>query len=250
MDGPDCVTHRLGPVTLRAVDGFQDTEATLEPCVLTSADGPWGSCLVSIGGEPVDFSGTRQQQNNWQGIQATLYGRVGPGWVPLTRAWAPSANFVGTRQLIHYTGATVNQFQLRIALYRSGLPDTSWPLEVPNLWVEMVCGGGGGSKSQGTGASYAISTQVRANDNGAGEDLPSVAATPERRRLLVELVAPLPVGTNSCGICFRANQMIPSEWVPIQFGRQYAFETTAPVWLATDPPGNTAVRFAVLEEIG
>lgn len=236
-----CEVTRIGPVTFKAPEL---NEPFLPEDILTSRIGG-SSCVVSVTGPLLDFdrAPTFDTPGFWQGLYGLLYGKLGGVWVPIRNGNLPIGNFTGSRQWLNYEGAEYSGFQFRAVLTRSNFDPTQWPLICRDLHLEMIVGAGAGALPPGSGSIL----QQQVGPVPPGNDLPSVGAAPERRRLLVEIASLAPGAT--AGLGWSPSDVTPASWYPLQLGRQYAFATTAAAWLAVDPPGSAA-SFVVAEESG
>lgn len=233
-DGPrplkPCTTRHAGPFTLRANGG--------SPIELLT-EGGGSSCLVSLTGPQVDAAGNFV---NYQGLTAQLLGLQGSTWVPLRNGWAPPAA-IGTRQLLQYQGAAVQCFKVSLFLQSSGIDPTTWATVIESLHVDITHGDAG-SGGVAPGGSFLLTG--RTGVLPAGSDTPQVGASPERRRLTVELLSTTAAG--GVGLAWSPLDASPATWVPLTVGNPRTFETTAPVWIASDPPASPS-EISVIEEL-
>lgn len=236
----DCYVHevwRRGPVNVFAPSVLGSDSVPQE---FESATGG-SSCIVSMSGPQITNT-TPPDPLKWQGLQLSLEGRIGSVWVPLRRCWAPPyAVFSSPRQMLQYQGAAVAQFKVKVWLAQSGMRGSEWPTEVTSL--QLDCAVGHGSSGPSPGASFLLTG--RSSVMGAS-DMPQVGASPERRRLVVELLGTTP-GT-TVGMAWNPLDASPASWVPLRVGEPRVFETSAPVWFASDPP-NEPTDIAVIEEL-
>ena len=224
-----CVTRHLGPITLRRG----------APATAIESDGGGSSCLVSLSGPVLQPNGV--DFVNWQGVTAALLGLQGSVWVPLRRGWAPAFT-TSTRQLLQYQGAAVQKFRVELSLQASGFDPSDWALEVPAVSCDITTGDAG-SSGPAPGGSFLLTSRVGVLP--AGSDFPQVSAMPERRRLTVELLATTGLAV---GCAWIPSDATPATWVPLAVGVPRTFETSAPLWIASDPPASPS-DISVIEEM-
>lgn len=232
-----CESHHLGPVNIRANAG-PATAGLGAPVTITSRGGG-SSCLVTMSSPQTDFAVGAPLT---QGLICQLQGRQGSRWTNLRQAWAPSYS-TGSRQWIQYQGARVDQFRALVFIIKSGFSPSTWATEVRDLQIDMTVGEAG-SGGVAPGAGFLLTGHVGATP--AGSDLVSISASPERRRLIVELVD---LGAAaSAGCAWMPSDLTPALWVPLRLNEPRVFEVAAPLWVASDPPG-TPIDVAVIEEM-
>lgn len=233
-----CESHHLGPIVIYPNAGGPNGGLG-QPYQLVSRGGG-SSCLLTFSGPETDFNtGARPTQ----GLVAQLQGRQGSRWTNLRQCWAPPY-CIGSRQLIQYQGAAVEQFRALIYLLKSGFDPTTWATEIRDFHFDLTvgeCGTGGVAP----GAGFLLTGHVGATP--AGSDQVSIGGSPERRRLIVEL---LDLGeANAAGCAWMPSDLSPATWIPLRVAEPRVFEVSAPLWVGSDPPG-TAIDVCVIEELG
>lgn len=171
-----------------------------------------------------------------------IEGRQGSRWTALRRAWAPAYS-IGSRQLAQYQGGSVEQFRARLWIEKSGLTPTTWATVIRDLHVDLTVGEAGAG-GVAPGASFILTG--RASSVAAGGDAPTVSASPERRRLIVELVDLL--GAASAGLAWSPTDLSPPLWLPLAVGVPRILETSAPLYIGADPAG-APIDVAIVEEL-
>lgn len=234
-----CESHHLGPVTLHAapIVGLPPTSELGPPVMLVSRSGG-SAALVTFSGPMTDFS---SGVPTYQGMIGTIEGRQGSRWTPLRRFWAPPFS-AGSRTLAQYQGAPVDQFRVMLWLARSGISPTSWATEIRDLHVDLTVGHG--ASGPAPGAAFFLTGRI--GSMPAGSDLVSVPASPERRRLTLELLDL--GGAVGAGIAWRPLDASPASWAPLAVGVPRTYDTSAPIWVASDPPG-APIAVSVVEEL-
>lgn len=232
-----CESHHLGPVTLHAGAGGASGAAG-SSVMLASREGG-SSCLVTWSAPQTDLT---TGLPTYHGLVAVIEARQGSRWTPVRRAWAP-AYALGSRQLAQYQGAAAEQFRLRMWIERSGMTPTTWATTIRDLHVDMTVGESGAG-GVAPGASFLLTG--RASSMPAGSDAPQVSASPERRRIIVELVDLL--GAAAAGVAWAPVDLSSPLWLPISVGQPRVFETSAPIYIGADPAG-AAIDVAVVEEL-
>lgn len=239
-----CYTVHRGPVGLFRTAGFAG-EMGSQVQMDTPNDGTGGgnSALVTMT-SPKEFDALGNPII-WQGIQMMLLGRVGPVWVGLRRCWAPAYAAGGNaRAMLQYQGAAVDQFRLLAWLTKSGFGRTSqWADQVDDVSFDMSWGSTGNAGGVAPGASFFLTG--RTGVLPVGSDFPQVSAMPERRRLTVELLATTGL---TVGCAWNPLDATPAAWIPLQTNTPRVFDTTAPLWIAADPPGSPT-DIAITEEL-
>ena len=232
-----CETHHLGPVTLRAGAGGAGG-APGSPVQLVSSEGG-SSCVVSWSAPQTDLgTGTP----SYHGLVVALEGRQGSRWTPVRRAWAP-AYALGSRQLVQYQGGAFEQFRALLWIEKSGITPTTWATVIRDLHVDLTVGEAGAG-GVAPGASFLVTG--RTSSMPSGSDAPQVSASPERRRLIVELVDLL--GAIGAGVAWSPVDLSPPLWVPLSVGVPRVFEVSAPLYVGADPAGS-AIDVLVIEEL-
>lgn len=232
-----CESFHLGPVNIRPNAGGPNAGFG-QPLELVSRSGG-SSCLLTLTGPQTDFNtGARITQ----GLVAQLQGRQGSRWTNLRQGWAPAYS-IGSRQFLQYQGAAVEQFRALIYLVKSGFDPTTWATEIRDFHFDLTTGDAG-TGGVAPGASFLLTGRVGATP--AGSDQFSISASPERRRLIVELVD---LGAAaSAGCAWMPSDLTPAAWVPLRLNEPRVFETSAPLWVGSDPAG-TAIDVSVIEEL-
>jgi hypothetical protein len=228
-----CETYHRGPFVLRAQPGNIGT-----PEVLESSSGG-SSCLVTFSGPYLDPAGNFV---NCQGAFAQLLGLQGSRWTPLRQGWFPAFSN-GPRQLLQYQGAACQRFKVQMWIASSGFTPTTWATELRDLSVDMTTGDAG-SSGPAPGAGFLLTSRVGVMP--AGSDQVTISAMPERRRLIVELLATTGL---SVGCAWQPSDATPAVWVPLRVAEPRLFEVTSPLWIASDPPASPT-DVAVIEELG
>lgn len=206
--------------------------------MLVSREGG-SSCLVTWSAPQTDVA---NGSPTYHGLVAVIEARQGSRWTPVRRAWAPVYS-VGSRQLVQYQGAAAEQFRARVWIEKSGMTPTTWATTIRDLQIDMTVGEAGAG-GVAPGASFLLTG--RSSSMPAGSDAPQVSASPERRRLIVELVDLL--GASSAGIAWSPLDLSPPLWLPLSPGVPRIFESSAPVYIGADPAGEP-IDVAVVEEL-
>jgi len=223
-----CNTRHAGPFNLRPDSGV----------IELLSNGGGSSCLVGLTGPIQDETGAFI---NYQGLTAQIHGLQGSTWIPLRNGWAPAYSISG-RTLLQYQGAAVQQFRVWVQLNRSGITPTTWATELNNLSISIT-NGDAGSGGVAPGGSFLLTG--RTGVLPVGSDQVTVSASPERRRLHVEVVSTLAAAV---GFAWNPIDASPASWVPLAVGVPRVLETTAPIWIASDPPA-TPTDIAIVEEL-